>query len=498
MFYNLDGVVFNDAATNGGVSLSGNVSPAMLLVSNNATSFTFSNGVISGFCALAKAGPGSLSLNASNSFTGGVNLSGGTLNVNNAYALGTGLVTLNNGALHFNTVSAGNSLAATGTNTFEITSQGANSYLPFNLTGSGRLNLTIDGNSVFTPSGDWSGFGGYIYFTGSKSLRAFSQTIGSANAVWDLGSSTAGIYNQAGGYTILLGALFGGSGTSLSGASSASVGTTTYQVGDLNTNCTFDGVLSDNASPTALLKSGNAVLTLTGGSTFTGGTTVNSGTLCVNSGGGIGTGSGDMEVFSGATLSGNGNIGSSTTIDNGATLAPGSPIGPLTFTNNLTLNDNSIVQFALGTNSDSVVVDGDLILTGQLRITDAGGFGVAAYPLFTCGGALTFGNFTLAAAPAGYNYSFNTNTPGVVRLVVAPTAPPSFGSATLYATNLVFSGGNGVPLGNYYVLMTTNLALPTASWTRLATNQFDGNGNFNFTNTPNPNSMPAFYVLRLP
>jgi len=498
LFYNLDTVVFNDASTNGGVNVSGNVSPATLLVSNNATSFTFSNGVISGFCTLAKAGPGSLSLNASNSFTGGVNLSGGVVNVNHPYALGTGLVTLNNGTLHFNSVSAGNSLAVTGTNTLEITSQGANSYLPFNLTGSGHLNLTMDGNSVFTPSGDWSGFSGYIYFSGSKSLRAFSQTVGSANAAWDLGSGTASIYNQAGGYTILLGALFGGSGTSLSGASSASVGTTTYQVGDLNTNCTFNGILSDNASPTALLKSGNAILTLTGASTFTGGTTVNSGTLCVNSGAGSGTGSGDMEVFSGATLAGNGFIGSSTTIDNGATLAPGSPFGRLTFTNNLTLNDNSFVPFALGTNSDSVTVNGDLILTGQLSVTNAGGFGVAAYTLFTCGGALTFGNFTLAAAPAGYLYSFNTNTPGVVKLVVAPTVPPTFGSATLNGTNLVFSGGNGVPLGNYYVLMTTNLTLPLTNWTRLATNEFDGNGNFCFTNGLNMNLAPAFYRLQLP
>ena len=497
-YYNLDTVVFNDSAANGGVAISGTLQPAALLVSNNATSFTFSNGVLGGFTSLVKTGTGTLSLNASNAFTGGTVINGGTLNVNNSYALGAGPVTLTGGTLHFNSVGPGNPINTTGTNTLQASAASANIYAGFNLTGSGRLNLTIDGNNVFTPSGDWSGFSGYIYFTGSKWLRAFSQNVGSANAVWDLGTSTSGIYNQAGGYTVYLGALFGGSGTSLSGATSATGGTTTYVIGGLSTNCTFNGIISDNASPTALIKSGNATLTLTGSSTFTGGTTVNSGTLCVNSVSGSGTGTGDLEIFSGATLTGGGIIGSSTTIDNGATLSPGAPTGTLTITNNLTLNDNSLLQFAIGTNSDSLVVNGDLVLTGQLSVTNAGGFGIGAYPLFTCGGTLAVGNLALASAPAGYNYSFNTNTAGVVKLVVAPTTPPNFGGTIFRGTNLVFSGRNGVPLGNYYVLTGTNLSLPIASWPRVATNQFDSHGNFSFTNAPNPNSTQAFYVLQLP
>jgi len=498
IFYNLDLVVFNDTSTNGGVNISGNVTPATLLVSNNATSFTFSNGVISGFTSLVKNGTGSLSLDASNSFTGGVNISGGTVNVNNGYALGTGPVTLNSSTLHLNSVGTGNPITATGTNTLQVSSASANVYAGFNLAGSGRLNLTIDGNNVFTPSGNWSGFSGYIYFTGSKSLRAFSQTVGSANAVWDLGGSTAGIYNQSGGYTIYLGALFGGSGTSLSGASSASAGTTTYVVGDLNSNCTFNGVISDNNSPTALVKSGNALLTLTGASTYSDSTTVNSGTLRVDNAAGSATGTSPVEVFAGAALTGNGSIGGATTVDNGATLAPGDPSGTLTFANNLTLNDNSLLPFGLGTNIASVVVGGDLFLTGQLSVTNAGGFGVGAYPLFTCAGALTIGNLTLASVPAGYLYSFNTNTAGVVKLVAAPTTPPIFGKAALSGTNLLLSGNNGVPLGNYYVLTATNLTLPLASWSRLATNQFDSNGNFSLSCAPNPNSMQAFYVLQVP
>jgi hypothetical protein len=223
---------------------------------------------------------------------------------------------------------------------------------------------------------------------------------------------------------------------------------------------------------------------------------VNAGTLRVNNATGSGTGTGDLEISGGATLTGNGIIGSATTVDDFAILAPGNPAGTLTFTNNLTLNDNSVLQFGLGTSSDSVVVGGDLILTGQLQVTNTAGFGVGAYPLFTCSGALNLGNLVLASAPAGYNYSFNTNTPGVVKLIVAPTTPPNFGSISLNGTNLVFSGSNGVPLGNYFVLTTTNLITPLTNWTRVATNQFDANGGFSFTNGIGAGVLQDFYRLQ--
>ena len=207
-----------------------------------------------------------------------------------------------------------------------------------------------------------------------------------------------------------------------------------------------------------------------------------------------GTGSGDLEVFSGATLAGSGIIGSAVTIDGGATLAPGNPTGTLTISNSLTLNDSSVLQFALGTNSDRVVVSGALFLTGQLTVTNAPGFGAGAYTLFTCGGSLTFDNLVFASAPAGYNYSFNTNTPGVVKLIVAPTTPPSFGNVISSGTNLVFSGGNGVPLGNYFVLASSNLL----NWSSIATNQFDAYGGFVFTTNVIPGWPQNFFRLQLP
>ena len=62
----------------------------------------------------------------------------------------------------------------------------------------------------------------------------------------------------------------------------------------------------------------------------------------------------------------------------------------------------------------------------------------------------------------------------------------------------MFTGTNGVPLENYFVLTSTNLALPKSNWTRLATNQFDANGGFAFTNAGGTNSSRGFFQLQLP
>jgi polygalacturonase len=66
------------------------------------------------------------------------------------------------------------------------------------------------------------------------------------------------------------------------------------------------------------------------------------------------------------------------------------------------------------------------------------------------------------------------------------------------AVNRIEARPDGVTNGTHYVLTSTNIALPLTNWTRLVTNQFDGSGNFNFTNAMNPNSPQSFYLLQLP
>ena len=494
-FYNLDLVQFDDTSTNGNVNLVGTLQPATVLVTNNLLNYTIGGGVLAGFTSLTKNGSGTLTLNSSNSFSGGTIVNGGILQfINNYYAGGAGAISLNGGTLYLNGVGTGTTISCAGTNTLEAANQ---PYAGFNLQGSGLLNVTLNNPGVFSPSGDWSGFSGTLYFTTGNWLRELNTvTFGSSNAVWNLGPA-GGLYNKYGGATISLGAVFGGTGAGLSGATTANASTTTFVIGGVNTNSVFNGVISDGgAANTALIFNGPGSLTLTGNNPFTGGITVNAGTLTVNNTAGSGTGSGVVTINRGATLAGTGVIGGIVSIAAGGILAPGgSSAGTLTISNDLSLDNASVIQFQLGTSNDQVTVIGNLTLGGTLNISAATGFGPGTYTLFTYGDALSVGTITLGTAPAGYGYSIDTSAQGAVNLIVTL---PQFGKIISTPNGIVMSGSGGPANANYYLQSSTNLALPLANWTRVATNQFDANGNFNFTNVLNLNLPQLFYRLQLP
>ena len=77
-------------------------------------------------------------------------------------------------------------------------------------------------------------------------------------------------------------------------------------------------------------------------------------------------------------------------------------------------------------------------------------------------------------------------------------AKPVIGNISISPGGLSLSGSGGVASANFYLLASTNLVTPLTNWTLLSTNQFDTNGNFNFTNTMNINSPQSFYLLQLP
>jgi hypothetical protein len=71
-----------------------------------------------------------------------------------------------------------------------------------------------------------------------------------------------------------------------------------------------------------------------------------------------------------------------------------------------------------------------------------------------------------------------------------------FTAETLSGSNLILNG-IGHPGGLYRVLVSSNLAAPTANWTRIATNSFDAvTGDFSFTNIVNPINAQLFYRLQ--
>ena len=505
-FFNTDTTLFNDTSTNGSVAIGGTVLPGAITVSNASLAYNFSGGVIGGSTALQKTGAGSLTLSASNSFTGGTLIAGGDIFLTNDLAnqsgLGTGPVTLAGGTLTmFSSAATTNAslwnLIVPGATTGRLNADAA-CDLYGSLTGSGTFNFFAPSTNT-TLYGDWSVFTGQInVLTGAGGDFRIANLNGLAGARLNLSNNVAAYVAVDPGTetTLEIGALSGSASAKLLGSPGDSI--LTWRIGAANSDATFAGTIAEQNTntTTAIVKTGSGTWTLSGSNSYAGDTTVSAGTLRVNNPGGSGTGFGNLIIATGATLGGTGFIGSDATLNNGATLTPGNSPGTLTFAGSLTLNDSTVLQFELGTSSDLVVVGGNLFLTGQLKVTNAGGFGAGSYPLFTCAGALNLAGLVLASAPAGFNYSFDTNTPGTVKLVVAPTAPPSFGSLFLSGTNLVFSGSNGVPLGNYFVICTTNLDTPLTNWTRVATNQFDAGGGFIFTNGISAGALQNFYQLQ--
>ena len=75
---------------------------------------------------------------------------------------------------------------------------------------------------------------------------------------------------------------------------------------------------------------------------------------------------------------------------------------------------------------------------------------------------------------------------------------PAVASLSLSGTNLIIHVVNGVSGATYYVLMSTNAALPTSRWTPVSTNLLSGGGSFTITatNVVNPTAPQRFYTLQ--
>jgi autotransporter-associated beta strand protein len=492
-----DNVTFDDSGSNSlPVNIIGELSPNSLLVNSTKNYTLGGNGALVGNFTLTKSNSGTLTLVGTNSFSGGLFINGGMVVVTNSpSAGGSGTVYLNGGTLNEANASFTNPISCSGTNTW-IISGGVNASPSSTLTGSGRLLLSPIASGQFTPVGDWSGFSGTIFFTGvNPQMRIYGGNSGSAGATFDLGTNTGKLYNRNGNLTVQLGALAGGAGTTLSGASAVAA-PTTYVIGSNNLNSTFAGKIVDDPANgiSSVVKVGTGTLTLTGTNTFSGTTTISNGVLLVNNSAASGTGTNLVNVYSGATLGGTGVISGPVTILTSGTLSPGSPQGTLTISNSLTLSAGSISSFSIGTNSDRVAVKGNLTLGGTLNVTNLGGLAAGTNTLFTYTGALA-GNLALGALPPGFRFVLNTNSAGQVNLIVAK---PVITAVRMVSTNFVFAGTGGVATSIYFLLTSTNLTLPLANWTRLATNQFNSSGNFGLTNAMTAGKQNQFYLIQVP
>ena len=77
------------------------------------------------------------------------------------------------------------------------------------------------------------------------------------------------------------------------------------------------------------------------------------------------------------------------------------------------------------------------------------------------------------------------------------TNVPGITSFTLNGTDIVISGTNGQAGDAYYLLQSTDLALPLSQWTCVATNVLGADGAFTFmgANVVTPGDPQQFYIL---
>jgi autotransporter-associated beta strand protein len=142
-------------------------------------------------------------------------------------------------------------------------------------------------------------------------------------------------------------------------------------IGHNNASTTFDGIISGHGT---ISKTGKGTLALTNANRYFGGTVIDGGTLVINSLGASGTGTGRVNVRSGA-LAGAGIIAGSVTIGTGraiaATLAPGNEVtGTLTILSDLRFESDGIYQW----DSDATQSTADEVVANGVRIDNSASF----------------------------------------------------------------------------------------------------------------------------
>src|SRR5439155_180666 len=149
------------------------------------------------------------------------------------------------------------------------------------------------------------------------------------------------------------------------------------------------------------------------------------------------------------------------------------------------ISQSSLIFFG-GSNADSVRLD----VSGRpdQTLTLANGQSLS-------GIGRVNGNLTVAIgailAPAGTNTLIGITSGQNATGAISATGAIGLSGTTVIKLNEAASG-------SYYVLTSTDAAAPLASWTPIATDTFDVNGAFSFTNAIDPTVPKRFYLLRLP
>jgi len=410
---------------------------------NLATNVTVTNvsgsqltmgGAIRGAGGIILAGAGTLSLAASNSYTGGTFLAGGIVNISSNGAFGSGSISF----VSNTTVSALATLSLT--NTVTINSNATATFTnPYGVSLGLNANISNNASLVLSGSGNLN-LNGIISGAGSLTQSGYGTTTLAAS-----NSYSRGTFLDAGTLAVSANSAFG-SGT-VTFVSNAVVNDLIYMsitnnfIINSNATATFtetsagltnSGVISGLGS---LAQGGGGTLALLGSNSYSGGTLLEGGTLMIGTNLALGT-------------------GSITFVWNATVTSP----YYMGITNNITINSNAMATFTESstglTNSGTISGLGSLVQGGAGSLILSGSNSYAGGTVVNSGTLVvnnayalgsTNGNLSVATGLL-YNLGFNTKVGAV-----------SLGNGTL--------SGSGLLTANSYIVtnsasasITENLA----------------------------------------
>jgi autotransporter-associated beta strand protein len=388
---------------------------------------------------LTKAGAGTLTLTATNTYKGGTTVSAGALAANAAGALGTGNVTVQGGTLTesiANALTGGQALVVSGGT---VTLSQPNNYgggttaggtLAANAAGAlGTGTVTVGGGTLtestanaltgsqaLVVSGGTAALSQSNNYTGGTTLSAGMLNINNAGALgtgalvinangsgWATnidntsGNAITLINNNAQGWNVSF--TFGGSNALNLGTGAVTLGGNYTLTTNGSSALTVGGPIGDGGHGYRLTKAGSGTLILTGANTYSGGTSIAGGTLNVSADAALGH-------------------------------VPGSPAYSIVFTGNGTLQAGGPFTISatreistgystatIDTNGNTLTVPGTIVGSGGLCVTGSGTLILSGANTYSGGTSLSTGTLqanAVGALGAGIvNFSGGTLTEGV-------------------------------------------------------------------------------------
>jgi autotransporter-associated beta strand protein len=512
--------------------------------------------------ALALQGAGTLTLTGDSTFTGGMTLNSGKLNINSAgdggadSAIGFGAFNINGGTI--DTTAGSDLVITTGITEFwnaSFTFAGTHSLD----LGPGTLNistltLTLQNGATLSTEGTISPVGSGALATITLNGNGTFKTSGNRSSTPAATTGLTAIVNSgvlfqmdrsgASGDHSVLNLTVNTNGTALiTGTSGHQIGTASTGVAtlsggtlDLNgnseglPNMTFNsGTLQNSSNSTAAtlaisnnltLKGSNCVVDVTTNSSLSiPGPIISTGSLVKIDAGTLNLGG--TNTYTGSTTVSNGLLSftTATLANRNYTVAGGEleaildpadiqlqmTMSTLTFATG-TRMEFDLASGAFGDTTSSLVAAGSVTMNGNVAVdvtnapADANDDVLLSYASRSGPG-----DFVAGSIPVGA-FIYDNTAAGTVTLTYTQPPPqwPSFTSVGSVVTggslsSVTFTGIRGTPGGTYHILSSANVALrPLSSWTPVKSGSFDSSGSFTNSVTVNPAAPQTFYILIVP